>query len=247
MLSQTARGLFATLAAASALWAGDFWKNKGHEDWSAAEVGRILVDSPWSRETPVAFRNDGSGGIGGQVPSGGGSGVPRGGGMPGGIGLPGGGLPNGGWGGRLGFAPSSSFGEPTLIRWQSAKPVQQALRRVRNVPLNVDQAAANERRNQRYYVVLLSSLPPSAGPLIETPDIFKRAAFLKRKGREPIRVDRVEILPQPRTPAVLLMFPRDEGISLADKAVEVAVTLDELEIRRKFKLKEMIYEGRLGL
>jgi hypothetical protein len=43
------------------------------------------------------------------------------------------------------------------------------------------------------------------------------------------------------------MFPRDDEITLADKNVELDMKLGETRIRRKFSLKQMVFEGELRL
>ena len=47
--------------------------------------------------------------------------------------------------------------------------------------------------------------------------------------------------------SLLFTFPRTSPISLDDKEVEFATKIGAMEVRRKFKLKDMVYQGKLAL
>ena len=43
------------------------------------------------------------------------------------------------------------------------------------------------------------------------------------------------------------LFPRTDPITIADKNVEFVMKTERLEVKRKFNLKKMIYNGELSL
>ena len=44
-----------------------------------------------------------------------------------------------------------------------------------------------------------------------------------------------------------LMFPRTEAITLEDKNVEFKLALGPMDVKKKFKLKDMVFNGNLEL
>jgi hypothetical protein len=46
---------------------------------------------------------------------------------------------------------------------------------------------------------------------------------------------------------VYFLFPRSEAITLEDKEVEFETKLGPMEIKRKFKLQDMVFGGKLEL
>jgi hypothetical protein len=75
-------------------------------------------------------------------------------------------------------------------------------------------------------------------------DRLKSTTYLSRNGRATIFPDKVERDPDG---TILFTFPKTTPISLDDKEVEFVSRLGPLEIKRKFKLKDMVYQGRLEL
>jgi hypothetical protein len=92
---------------------------------------------------------------------------------------------------------------------------------------------------------------------------LKSESFLKIKGRKPIPADAV-LIPEKRSEVVdvrdgpwsaavevYLVFPRgqkgNDVITLADKKVEFVTQIGSLNVKKKFKLKNMVYNGELEL
>ena len=104
--------------------------------------------------------------------------------------------------------------------------------------------------------------PPIRERLKEIFDQAKSESFLKIKGREPIAAEAVHVqggLEQNAVDAealrsaadIYFMFPRQgeggELITLKDKKVEFVTQIGSLKAKRKFKLKDMVYRGKLDL
>ncbi|MBI1357505.1 MAG: hypothetical protein GC160_24455 [Acidobacteria bacterium] len=241
------------LLPAALLYAGSFWEGTDYSAWTSAQVEEILNDSPWAREGSV-HASTGGGAIGfpgGGSTTGGGVGLPGSAGRrtPGGMSIP-----NGGWGGgwlvsRYAQQQFDSGDKDVVVRWSSALPMRQAALRLLDGAPEAERRVAAEQlaRQPDYYVISLTSLPAAGAWLAENPEKLRQACRLTRKGKPSIRAREIQITPHPGAPGVILYFPRDEDISLDDKTVQFEMTPGEVDVEAKFKLKDMLYRGRLEL
>ena len=250
------RILFALGCAAFLLVAEDFWVKKPFTEWSVKDAAKLLQNSPWSHEVSV----------GGAMPVEGGStgGGRRGGGGMGGNndmgGMSTGGVDTaaGGGGGRRGGAgyPSETGGvqgggTSTLVRvrWQSALPIRQAIVVTQLGPEKADSDQAKKFLNQvsDQYVVAVVGLPPA---LDRVPDEqlsqLAKGAMLQRKDKDPIAAGSAQRIPGEKG-SVAFFFPKTSEITLEDKEVEFVSKLARIEVRRKFRLKDMVVGDKLEL
>jgi hypothetical protein len=210
-----------------------------------------------STQDPGARRGDpeqSQGGGGGGGFGGSGASPPSGSvGSGGGFGPPSGG-PGGGGGPNLGGRrPAARHGPPPInvtVRWASALPVKQAIIRARYrgdfEESEKDKQLLNMKDEQ--YVVLLSGLPSRmARGLQRNTDRIKQMTVLHRKKKDPIAAASVEVLPRDQFVEIFLFFPRAEAIALEDKDVELRTEVGPFKIKRKFKLKNMVYNDKLEL
>lgn len=250
--------------------AADFWeKTPEYADWSVENVQHMLYKSPWVAQVPLTPPGAGAGGAGG---FGGGGRRPGGGGGPGGgVGGFGGGMGGGrgGGGGRAGMGGGGFAQRPPLfVRWQSARPVKEAISRARMGPeagrkLTPEQQQWLDSQGE-HYVVAISGLPARMAMLADNAAGLAQDAFLERKGKEPIQAASAEGMAHERNVELYFLFPRTDPIVEADKQVEFVATLrglgrgegnTDLPLRRrgglplkaKFKLKDLIYKGELAL
>ena len=247
---------------AAALWAADFWASKSYTDWSAKEVDKLMTDSPWSRKVTVLmgrpgceFSGGGGGGFGrpGAGPGGGGGGG-GGGGYGGGGGGGGGGGPAGGGGGRGGRGGMGGSGMPPamtlFVRWFSAIPVKQAMVRARygDEVATARDAIDYLARQENFYVVTVAGLPGRlAGMVQRSPDALKESTLLKRKKKEPIHPEDIQTQAHQELANFFFMFPKTDAITIDDKEVEFIMKTERFEVKRKFKLKNLIFNGELSL
>ena len=262
------------LLSGAGLRAADFWEKKEYKQWKPKDVHKMLTKSPWAQNVSLdamrmrrgAFedieggptqdpgargnpdQSQGGGGrdagFGGaqQSGSGGGSGL----GPSGGPGFSGPGL-----GGRRPGA--GRRGPPPInvtVRWASALPVKQAIIRSRYKgdfqESEKDKQLLNMKDEQ--YVVLLSGLPSRmARALQRNTDRIKQMTVLHRKKKDPIAAASVEVLPRDQFVEIFLFFPRAEAIALEDKDVELRTQVGPFKIKRKFKLKNMVFKDKLEL
>ena len=136
------------------------------------------------------------------------------------------------------------------VRWASALPVKQAVIRARYrgdfEESEQDKQLLNLKDEQ--YVVLLSGLPSRmARGLQRSTERIKQMSVLHRKKKEPIAAASVEVLPRDQFVEIFMFFPRDEAIALEDKDVELRTQVGPFKIKRKFRLKKMVYNDKLEL
>jgi hypothetical protein len=245
-------------------FSSDFWNKKEPAEWSAQEIEQLTTKSPWSKEVNAQFKREegeqdagmgapGTGG-GGYPGGGGGLGGPRIGGMGGPRigGMGGGGMGGPGMGGgrgRRGGGPSQSF--QGTVRWESAKPVLEALK----APL--PDAFAN------HYVISVSGFPmmsgrrrsqdedsqeSSAQTTEDRLDHLKALTFLKPKDKEGLQPGVALQQPSAGGGTYLFGFSKDMlSLTAADKEVTFSTRIGRLDVKTKFNLKEMMYRGDLAL
>ncbi len=243
----------------AALGGKKFWEQKEYSDWSRKEIRNMLAKSPWARAvniypggTPAPRLNtEGGGSLGGpptQGPTAPGSTSP--GASPGGFPGAAGGGPGGG----------SSASILMTIRWCSALPIRQALAAQQNEDL---------QREVTHYAIGLtgataalfsdgSKAEPDSDPWEALSERLKAESSLKVSGRDPIQPVEIGLrkVPDPdvgdeqegaEQHEVLLLFPRSLAISLQDKQVEFVTRVARQKVKKKFKLKDMLYKGELEL
>ena len=263
------------LLGSAGLRAADFWDKKEYKQWKPREVHKMLTKSPWAQNVSLdamrmrreAFGDFeggpgqdsdnprgsggrdvgfGSGGASSENPQG--SSVGSGGGLG-----PSSGGPGFGGAGLAGRRPAARRGPPPInvtVRWASALPVKQAIIRSRYrgdfEESEQDKQLLNMQDEQ--YVVLLSGLPSRMARVLQrNTGRIQQMTALHRKKKDPIPAASVELLPRDQFLQVFLFFPRSEAIALEDKDVELRTQIGPFKIKRKFKLKKMVYKDKLEL
>ena len=222
------------------LLAEDFWKTKPYTEWNEKELKKLLTNSPWAKEvTAVLPGGGGGGGAGG----GGGMDVET---MGGGAGanVGGGGAVGGGGGGS---APAVT----AKVRWQTAMPVKQAL-----VKMKYGAEAATSTQAQQVltakndiYVLVLEGLPQRMAQMggAKLQENLKKSTVLKHGDKTPISPAQVEIGVADKQILIYFAFPKTDEIVLEDKDVEFVSKVGPAEFRKKFKLADMVVDGKLTL
>jgi hypothetical protein len=237
--------LFAAgLSVSVLLFASDFWEKKKFGDWSGKEVQKMLKDSPWSQSVELglpggAGPNPGRGGRGGRG---------------GGLGVNSASASDASGGGAAGAGPDSvgEIGEPggrggmgapagvtAIIRWQSALPIRQAMAKMKfgSEAAASPDAARILARSEHYYIVSVTGIPQQ---------IRAAQGSLKIAGKDAIQSVDVKASPDGGTRVLYFIFPRDP-IALEDKEVEFATKVGSFDLKRRFRLKDMVFEGNLEL
>ncbi len=234
-----------------------FWENKPFPDWSPEEVDRLLTDSPWARPTTVRFElghpEDGSvfdysdvrlppledpGGRGGVWPTGGGQ--RRGGTNP---------FPGRGSGrGRGRTVPSEAY---LTIRWSSALPIRQALllEQYGGASAIPAEAMAGLDQPRPDYLVEVFGIPSMV--VQNRAGQFERAlaesAALLLPGGPAVEPSYVQMPPHGYYLSAIFRFPRHNRDLAAGTEAKFYAAAGRMEIQQNFKLKSMLYDGRLAL
>jgi hypothetical protein len=238
------------------LWAADSWQNKPAADWSDKDVQKVLTNSPWAKSINVTagglmdsagMQGRGARGYGGDdsPPS---PGVAAQ--MPGGSpGAPGGNvasrnLGDGGLGGQT--APSIAV----TVVWESALPVKQALaRRKFGAEAATSAEAKKFLEEDPGYLIAVAGIPDA---IIQASAAHGKAALLQRtslsaKGKPQLHASGVEVGPPGKVTEVIFTFSKTAPFGMDDKDVEFSTQFGAVAVRYKFRLKDMLYQGKLEL
>ena len=233
------------LLAWAALLAADFWEDTDFATWSDKDVEKMLTDSPWARRATMLM-----GGLTAGADST----------FQVGPGLIAAGRSLGGPAGA-GPAPEPECGGEQFQRirwvnvtvtWSSALPIKLALvrRLIRfDAPIPPEEQQALTR-DEPFYTIILVGLPPPFAALEPTIDAVKAHTMLKRKNGEPIVPEHVQLLMSDADRSILIeyQFPKTDAITMEDTVVEFITILGaDREIKKKFKLKDMIFGDELAL
>ena len=220
---------------AAQLGAADFWQSKPYTQWTGVDVLTMLKDSPWAKDAIPRVRkvkgeddqSKCSGTIGPTaLPS-----SPR--------------SPDfGNVVQTLGKNACVNEGDHRVtVRWDSALPVRQA-RSKQGWPPSEGAPAS--------YILTVAGLPQAGeymgamvAAAVERIDQLMAATSITIKGKPALTPEKVEHGNDGAS--LVFTFPRTSPISLDDKEVEFVTKIGAMELKRKFKLKEMIYQGKLAL
>ena len=235
----------------------DFWNKKDPKDWNREEIDQLTGKSPWAKEVSVSeqysqtsnngqYPGSGGGpmGTGGGGTGGGGWGGPRIGGMGGG-GMGGGGMGRRNGGGRM---PSQAL--RGTVRWESAKPIMEALKTDKFPEGFAD-----------HYVISVSGIPldPGARRMRDEDDDSQQRS-------QQDALDRIKaqtyLAPKDKRDAqpgivtqqssmygnILFGFSKDTlALSPEDKEATFTTVFGRTPIKVKFNLKEMMYRGEFAV
>lgn len=219
-------GLAGMLLALTPLMAADFWEEKKFTEWNDRQVRRILEDSPWAH--PVSVGDDRGAGGAGMADA-----------------------RNRASRGGTSTAPAAPPTVTAILRWHTALPVKQAVARMRfgaEAGTSAEAAKLLARQEDRY-VLGVAGLP--AGLLQDDAAAVKKGIVLKLKNKPPIPVADVQGERKGNRVNLFLIFPKGQDgsplIEASDGEVEVEIRLESERISRKFKLKDMMFGGKLEI
>jgi hypothetical protein len=244
MHRETSRREMMVLAAGFAGWgrvyaaSSEFWNKKDPSEWSSEEIGQLTTKSPWAKEATASSNEGGQGGGMGRHGGMGGGGM-GGGGMGGGMGRHGGGMGGGGQAYR------------GTVRWESAKPVVDALKTKQFPDAFKD-----------HYVISVVGFPIGGGrrrqqqtnddnssqSSADALDRLKGVTALQPKTKRDVQAGVVQ---QPEIggfDTVWFGFSKDMlALRPEDKEVTFVTQFGRLNIKAKFVFKDMLYRGELAL
>ena len=207
------------MAATATKTTKEFWDEKFPEDWSPAEIQRILNDSPWAQKAVVSF----NGGPGGAV-----------GFSHGGVFSPADQVKYSGGG-----AAASPGTFHATVRWVSAKPVSAASK---GAPDGASSFYVLAMTGD-----FPDEAKPGEGEAstasLDRGEMLRTYTKLERKGDAPIYLDHIQAV----SGGEMFYFSRLEPIKPSNKEITFSTKMGPLEFKAKFSLKDMIYRGKLEL
>lgn len=225
------------------LFAADFWQ-KPYTEWSEKDLTKMMTNSPWAKSASVSMSVPGGPGGGGGAPPGGGG---FGGGGGRGGGLQGGGGSEYGPGAQGASAPTFEI----VARWQSAMPVRQAFVRLKFGAEAENSAAAQKilQVEERPYEIVLSG--PMGMFLRGKPDDTAKAlsdvSFLSSARTGPVKASQIQVGKPGPSMDVVFAFPRTMPFTVDDKEVEFSTKMGSSNVKYKFRLKDMVVNGKLEM
>lgn len=242
------------------------WQNKDFKDWTDKDAQSIMKDSPWAKQLamPAAGRPGVTviepGSNGGAPPSaalGNPSNTTTGTNMttsayPGSQGPA---DPNGTHTLPATQSPSgvsAPVGAPTpqaplTIIWASAVPVRLAVLKLRSHDESpTDTQLANAEKERPNYVIAVVGLAaPDAG---SDPKALASSAFLSVRGKPPAVANESNYRRIGNSDVYFFHFTRTSlPLTVADQQVEFKMRIGQMDVKRKFELKEMQFQGKLAL
>ena len=238
--------VFALLSASS----GDPW-DKDAAQWSDQDARLVLSDSPWvqSVEAEMHDPRDDREEYSAPLPAGERAGMA---GQTNPV------APSGRWDGGTGRNSMGSLPSlPVTVRWDSASPVREALRRV--------SGSETPGASSGDYVITLTGLIPagryhSAGRADtssnsdgvsdkrnpeELLEAFMSSSRLLPRGETAIAPSNVKL--DPASGALHIFFPHTRPIEAKAKEVVFVTRFGDFRVRAKFRVKDMRYQGKPAL
>lgn len=134
----------------------------------------------------------------------------------------------------------SATASVVTVRWESALPVREAQLKLQQESVGADEP---------YYAITISGLPSRIANR-DPQELRSRLlsdSYLKLKGKKKIALADVKLLTRDDNAVLLLLFPKSQEITAGDKEVEFSTRVARMEIKQKFPLEDMTFDGKLQL
>lgn len=208
----------------------EFWNEKKPADWTEDEVNQMLTKSPWAKEASVSYgiAQGSNAGRSGRMTGGGMSGRTMGGSRSTGSATASNGASTG---------PNISGKDKALVRWESALPIREAAHTKMTTDL------------EQNYVLSLSGDLPVMGPRAEDEEgererkVEMLKQYTKLDKKDPIFLSNAIV----QRSATWFYFLRNDLLTEKDRQVTFVTKLGPIDVKVKFNLKEMLYQGKLEL
>ena len=155
------------------------------------------------------------------------------------------------WGGGA-DAPIPGVREPEIVaRWQSALPIRQAFVRLKygaEAAKSDDAKKYLEKEQPTYEIVLSGPLQPFLrGKPDDIAKNLSEVTFLSTKEKGAVKPASIQVGKSGPSMDILIAFPRSMPYTLDDKEVEFSTKLGTATVKIKFRLKDMVYSGKLEM
>ncbi|MGC2661203.1 MAG: hypothetical protein WA324_24895 [Bryobacteraceae bacterium] len=243
-------------AAAVIVWAGPAWLTKDFKDWTQKDASAVLTESAWARVMPMpsserpsqVIVDNGALAPGSQSSSAIGPNMTN-------TSMTG--ANQGSEGGNPSRTPAmtpaamaQSTGAPATqptvtVIWASALPVRLAELKLRTQgnPLTNAQIQAAMKPRERYVIVVVGLPPPDD---LSQVNALAATSSLGTRGKT-IPCSESDFRTIANHNLYIFRFPKTSIFNLDDRDVEFRMTMGHMQIKRKFELRDMIYQGNLAL
>jgi len=161
--------------------------------------------------------------------------------------------PQGGGGSEYG--PGAQGSAPPTVevvaRWQSAMPVRQAFARLKfgdEADKSVEARKVLDRQERPYEIVLSGPMGMFLGGQPgEAAKALSEVSFLSSRRTGAIRAFQIEVSKPGKTMELVFAFPRSMPFTVEDKEVQMTTKLGASIVKYKFKLKDMVVNGKLEM
>ncbi len=212
-------------AAARAYFPKEFWNEKKPSEWTPEEIELLLNKSPWAKQAAVSYYGGQNGPVSNSMPNS----HSR----------------NSGNGSNRGSPSAASPADwKAIIRWESALPVREALR------------AEPSPDVEKFYILNMVGDVPSIGAVQDEDESQRAARFetlkqvtkLEHKG-DAILLSRVAVARKSGLSLAGTLFYFSRGLALRpeDKQAVFSTKLGPIDVKCKFTLRDMMYQGNLEL
>jgi hypothetical protein len=270
----------ACMVCIAAFCGDEVWNTKSYDQWTPEEATKVLTSSPWAKQGSVSY--DASGVIqrnGGDrmSPGGrrGGIALPLGGsGLPGGAGIGRGSGERGTSDNRQDRSSANAPPPKLLVRWESAKPIKDALARVQTrdpaqAPTTSSDGDTVSPEEAEDYIIAVVGLPlPGSKPNPRSPEnaggsetshadgslddralaqLMSSTKLIREGKRDPLVPEDIKLNTNSGASEIYFLFAKTTVLSLDDKEVTFVTQLGRIKVACKFTAKDMSYQGRLAL
>jgi len=224
------------LLGAAGLWlsAANFWDSKPYTDWNDKEIDKVLNDSPWGDRMGV---RTGERGVVASVE---------------------------------GDAKGTVMGETEVqvsLQWRTALPIRQALARLqfKGDTINSPEAKAVIDRQSDVYVLAVVGLPSSVRAAASNKEQLTSDTVIKIKNKPDLKPSDIQMPAPPAAKGgfggkgggkggfgggnvdLYYVFPKAAGITEADNELEFVSKMGKITVRKKYKLKDMVFSGKFEM
>lgn len=217
------------------LLAANFWDTKPYTEWTDKEIEKLIQDSPWGDRMAV---RTGERGVVASVE---------------------------------GDAKGTVMGElevQVTVLWQTALPIRQALARAQ---FKDDAGKAKEliERQSDVHVLRVTGLPGTARAFASNKEQLTADTVIRIKNKPDLKPTDIQMGGAPAPAAqggggkgfggggkgfggggnidLFYVFPKSAGITEADNELEFISKLGKVTVRKKFKLKDMVFNGKFEM
>jgi hypothetical protein len=138
-----------------------------------------------------------------------------------------------------------------VARWQSALPIRQAFVRLKfgaEADKSAEAGKVLEQQERPYEIVLSGPMGMFLGGKPgDAAKTLSEVSFLTSRRTGAIKAVQIEVGKPGKTMDVVFAFPRSMPFMVEDKEVELSTKLGTSTLKYKFKLKDMVLNGKLEM